>query len=391
MKRLLMALPILTLLAACGEGTLFTRSMEEGVAVLTYHRYEPPATDPYRVEPGPVLGAAQGADTYLLGAAEVAGITPDGLVIVDDRREGRIHRFSLDGSHLGAFGRRGSGPGELGSRYHVTFVDSTDITVYAEGRLLSFAHDGTYRKEWRPDPGIPLNRMMNAFQHPVPLEGKSGYISPARRFVAPRAGEEEGRYTIQLQVLDGSFARVTSVVDTTLVRRMIWLPGNYGVPAPFQEDLLFGIAPWQPLAWNWSPEEDRIDFLDTGTMTRSAVVIPWTREPVREADREEVFNRYRGEQEAVARERIRVPDRLPAIGPMMWDGTGRLWVFHYQGAEAEEAGEPRLATVLDREGRWLFDQHLPVEPDRIEGDLFFKNTEDEQGQPVAEVYRLVER
>ncbi len=110
-----------------------------------------------------------------------------------------------------------------------------------------------------------------------------------------------------------------------------------------------------------------------------------------EADREAEFTRYSGERETAARARIPFPDTLPPIGRMMWDGTGRLWVFHAQGAEAEEAGEPRRATVLDAEGRWLFDQHLPVLPDRIEGGLFFLDTEDEQGQPVVEVYRLVER
>ena len=328
-------------------------------------------------------------DTYLLTSARIAGTTPEGEFIVDDPREGRIHRFAPEGTHLDVFGRKGNGPGELGQFFHFTIVDSTRLEVAAGNRVLRFSFEGAYLGERRPEGGSQLTMLAAGLPNPVVWEGQRAYISNIRRSFVPREGETTSPYDILLQVVDDSFLAVHSIVDSTLDSERIRLPGNRVAFKPFDTELQAAAAAWQPVAWNWGPVSDRIDLLDTATMERRAVIIPWSREPVAEADREKVYSSYSGEQEAAARARIPFPDTLPPIDVMMWDGTGRLWVVHYQGAEAEAAGEPRRATVLDAGGRWLFDQHLPAVPDRIEGERFFLNTEDEEGQPVVEVYRLV--
>lgn len=92
----------------------------------------------------------------------------DGSVLVGDRGDFALKRFSADGAHLGSFGRLGSGPGEI--RYLAPMLRCGD-SVYAgdigEGHRYSvFTLRGEYVRSFHfrppPEQSVPYRSACNA-------------------------------------------------------------------------------------------------------------------------------------------------------------------------------------------------------------------------------------
>ena len=77
-------------------------------------------------------------------------LAPSGELLVLDRDEGRVARFSADGSPVGQFARQGKGPGELERPSQIMLHDG-HILVRQSKRISRFRYDGTYKDMLRTD------------------------------------------------------------------------------------------------------------------------------------------------------------------------------------------------------------------------------------------------
>ncbi len=74
------------------------------------------------------IGMAAGDTNLVLGSIDRACRMPDGSIVVLDRIACCIRRFGPDGTFVGRYGRRGSGPGE--------YLNPSDMVVLGDGRVM---------------------------------------------------------------------------------------------------------------------------------------------------------------------------------------------------------------------------------------------------------------
>lgn len=115
----------------------------------------------WRLEEDLSVGARDGDPEYLFG--QIAGICvgSSGRIYVVDLSAGSIRVYSPDGSFINAFGRTGSGPGELGASLGPCLTqpgDTLAIPDLQNFRVNRYSADGTPVGDWRFDvgQGIPL-------------------------------------------------------------------------------------------------------------------------------------------------------------------------------------------------------------------------------------------
>ncbi len=73
----------------------------------------------------------------------------DGVWFVVDMRELRIHRIAADGTHLGSFGGRGEGPGELRRNAGPIAMLGDSVVVRDQWGLHLYDFEGTPVADWR--------------------------------------------------------------------------------------------------------------------------------------------------------------------------------------------------------------------------------------------------
>lgn len=88
-----------------------------------------------------------GEDDYKLQLSQLGrhqiGASMNGQIFVLDALANRVHILSLDGLHVGSFGRHGSGPGELRTPLALTLDNDGSVTVYdLERGMLRWSADG---------------------------------------------------------------------------------------------------------------------------------------------------------------------------------------------------------------------------------------------------------
>lgn len=146
--------------------------LEPGEAVATY--------------PDPGDGEAPA-----LGSLSALAVTEDELY-VSDQQAGRVHRFSRDGAHLNALGRKGEGPGELQRPAEVEV--GPDGTVWVAdpeaGRVTRFRPDGE------------LHSLRRA-----PYGGSDFGILPDDRMIVPSPSSE---HVLAVVAPDGGISEVAA-------------------------------------------------------------------------------------------------------------------------------------------------------------------------------------
>jgi len=102
------------------------------------------------------IGSLEGLEHEAFGGVNGIAPAPDGSFAVLDAVAMRVHRYGLDGGHLGSFGSRGEGPGEFTRPQAIARLPDGRIAV-TEGtgvsRLSLFTAEGEF-VESRP---LPLN------------------------------------------------------------------------------------------------------------------------------------------------------------------------------------------------------------------------------------------
>ena len=109
-------------------------------------------------------GEAGSADGQFDGPAGVA-LEADGTLLVVDRGNGRVQRYTREGTFLGGWGREGSGQGEFGQPWGVAVDAKGDVYVadWGNDRVQKFSSDGTYLMSFGgdPDSGAELDHPAN--------------------------------------------------------------------------------------------------------------------------------------------------------------------------------------------------------------------------------------
>jgi hypothetical protein len=345
--------------------------------------------DPYEMVPGPVFGADQNADTYLMSVASPLGVSRDQTVLVRDFREMRIHRFSSGGDHLGAFGARGAGPGEY-QRLNPPAFDGTLLYVvdHSNSRLTVVEAEGQVTQMTRLQGGEFQGWRFTVFG---PLESRSfmtieGSTSRDPETMVPRFRQ------LEIRLLNPSLELVSIPVSEVQDRPWTILRGDPSLQVipPFENiSAIVALAPDRPVAWSFG-EEFKVDCYDPLTDQRWAFQIPHKAQSVTDEMIEDYLETWatRGLIQ-VARREIKFPRHLPHIQTMLWDDEGRLWVQEYTSPETDF--ETFRFQVFSEGGEWLFQQDLVIVPSLIANDAIFAGSVDEDGNPVVSSYGLTER
>jgi hypothetical protein len=369
------------------------RTIEAGVTVVRYPSDEPPAREPYDFDTEPVLyGTDQTPDTYLLTSHRTTGVLSDGSVVVADNRTSTLHLFAPDGPHLRTIGRGGRGPGELNTVF-LTYVHRDTIVVpdVDNRRLTRFAPDGTYLGQEVLPADLPSLNMQFA---PGPgggyaiaqLDGRGigGGVSSGGAFTF--------RWEFSAFRLDAAFERLEAWLDTSYMTEWPILGNKYLAGAPFRYDdhLEYGFSR-HGLAWADGPEY-RLMILDFTTGESTRVEIPREGRPVDAAARRAFVQDYLARQyDEAALNRLDFPERMPAIGGIIWDEQGRIWVSAWVDYVPDTEDGPAPEThfdVFSADGNWLFEQTLPAMPALITSAGVYSDGALEDGTPVIRFYRL---
>lgn len=164
MKQFLLIVGLL-LIAGCSPGPAdrggdVVRTMAgDTLVVRTVRGAVWPATAEWR----PVLdiGELDGPEETAFGQLVSIAVLPDGRILAVDRQVPTIRVFAADGSYLGSWGRRGSGPGELEAPDAGLAVLSDGRVVVRDpgnARLQLFLPDGTPSDTWPVITGQFINR-----------------------------------------------------------------------------------------------------------------------------------------------------------------------------------------------------------------------------------------
>ncbi len=385
---------------ACSRGAAdpYTERVVDGVLVRTYEADTPPIVAPYEVVPATTFGLGQGADSYILVRPERLAEGPDGILYIYDQAERTIHRFSATGEHIGAFGRRGSGPGEFMALRGMHFVGGELETYDPNLRRLSFfSPSGELLGMRTSGTELPRSTLVLSRDH---LKGRQYIGIGTQASVSPV--EIHSRFT--LFALDEDLEPVAALIDSSVVTPSLLLADRPFV-SPFKSTwFLAAFRPGQPVGWTMG-EFFRIDLLDPSTLEARRLIIRRPRRPISSALREAVAAQY-AQQRLVeaARRALATETYLPQISDLQWDTAGRLWVqayapptdtsrsIHADVWPFKEFGEEVFDfDVFDREGTWLFQQPLPGKPGLITSNRIYIAAEAPDGTPIIRSYRLAPR
>lgn len=350
------------------------------------------------IEPVLSVGSLDGPDELLFGDINGGARLADGSVVLSDRQNFRVQRFSAEGEHLWSRGREGEGPGEFeyvqipegcvgGQSIIVYDIWSTRVYVYDyEGNLVD-----EYRFLYN---GLPLRNFACAPNGRLAFTGNS-----------VRMGEEEVEPGELHRVpLSLGFAGMGDTAATTLRERIPGreqrsLGGGDAMPGSiWSHDV--ALAAINDGVWLGTSDGYEIELIDwTGTTSGRILwdgpdltVTPQDVDRYRDALEES----YRNDDDPGWRARFEstwawqsdiVPEVFPAFHRLMVGDDGVLWVHDYI-----RTGERSEWLAFDSEGRWLRTLVLPARTYLLDigSDWALVRTRDELGVQRVEVRTLVE-
>ncbi|MDT8367912.1 MAG: hypothetical protein RQ745_01805 [Longimicrobiales bacterium] len=121
-----------------------------GVAIAINADFDPPEWEVG--EPLLALGSTsdEGPEQFFrVGGARIVEVGEERVLFVADGGASEIRRFAMDGKFLGAWGRRGEGPGEFGAPGPIWAVPGDSVAVWdrRNGRLSVFDFEGNLGRE----------------------------------------------------------------------------------------------------------------------------------------------------------------------------------------------------------------------------------------------------
>ena len=309
------------------------------------------------------------------GGIAALAVTRDGTTYVVDRDEPRVRVFDSTGALIRAFGRTGSGPGELQVPVGIAVAPggSMQIPDLRNARLTRFTPTG------EPVATVPLTRMPTTMAH-----------HPSRpeiwlAFTDFRRGGEVERW----RPADSS---------GTLLARLTDFPPTEGVAGTVHS---LAVAPDGGFAIGDGIREYRIRRFDAAGRPAGADIvrdIPRTEKTAEEIAEQDARMAERGAQMRATLEGRSAGAgaglRMPAVAQLRnyfdyfalrFDEAGRLWVRTGRGARGST-----IFDLFDPSGRFLGEVELPVQVRAYDlaGELLATAIESEDGVPMIAVWRV---
>lgn len=378
-----------TISCAIQRDTGTTERNVNGVRERIYHDLIPPDIDPYAIEAGLIFGTDQSEETYLLTIASPRALADDGTLYILDARQTLAHRFAPDGTYISSFGRKGQGPGEFSVLQDLTLDEGQLYTNDPFNRRITIMGlDGSLIEVVTFPDETPTSR----FVVPYRFTNGRGYLLIEKNIQVPFVKGAIPQAQFLVVQLNDALEVVSTLVDSihtfttvTLGERPMWPPFENLVPAT-------GIAPGMPIAWSYGTEF-RIDFMDPDDLRRWAVTIPHTALSLSNELKEQQIEFFDSlSRSNDTRRKMSFPDQLPHLDSMdefKWDTTGRLWIQEYRDHTSTDS--PYRFYVFSQDGEWLFRQDLVKRPMLITGEGYYSRVSAEDGTPLVQFNRFVER
>ena len=396
----------------------FTVRDSGDVEIVENHAPERPAGRFWTIDPEPefVLGGntaprgEAGDSSHLIWVVTGLARLADGRVAVLSAGNDQLLVFEPSGVLSRTIGRRGRGPGEFERAGRLQYLPPDTLVVWQTwmGAASYFDTTGVLLKS-RP---IDLGRIM---------EQRTGANAESWMYPLP-----DGSFMLQAYRSDPNFTHAPGEVlryppieffrfDQTYAARSfgVWegsqswhspsVPGSGAFPT-FAAGTQFAAGDRSP--WVYISDGDRNEIrqhsLD-GTLVR---IIRRTTGPVRVTEKAHRAWQQYWEQSLRAGgmdgssgslfNDMPKPDYYPAVGPLVVDTEGNLWVREWSD---RETGLPDQWSVFDADGRWL--GVVPGRPDlflcnrlvslgmcRLGKDYFLTVSQDEDGVERVEGYRI---
>jgi hypothetical protein len=354
-----------------------------------------------------VIGADESDTTLDLSTGAFGGLLSDGGLIVATARPALIYRFGPDGAPLGTLGRAGQGPGEFNFIQNVHLLPGDTILAFEIARRKSILYlaDGTFIGER----DIPLSTDR---QIPPLMRGRlrDGTLVHSGEALLPQApGGPEKVFRMDLPIF--SLAPEATEYDTMLVTRSAQMYASsisaMGQTMPMARPVAFGPSPLitvgEELTWVSTGDVGEVAAFRLGARTPVQLVrFEMTPRTVTDADRQrykdearEAFKNFEQmmppgmlESEIEKLEQTIFANEFPALGQLLTDKTGRIWV----GTGVAFGDTERAWMVLAPTGELIGRVTLP------EGDLFaatsdrvvIRRTDDVTGMVRFEIWGLTE-
>ena len=334
-----------------------------------------PASDvpPGMVRPELTIGVADGGEAYLFSQVWSAHRLDDGSIVVVEGRTYEVRVYDPTGEHLSTFGGQGGGPEEFGGPPWVAPIESGQLLVWDPARyfLTRYARDGELLDQVNRGSDVNAAKI-----RPFP-NGLTWQIAPSGDLLwtgpAPRGGISEGinEFSSELKLIasDGTWVDLGDWPSSQSWTFRHETEGGFrGVANP--------LAPWTASALSRShvaighPSRWEVRLHDHEGVL---VHILRARLPRTEVNGD-VVQRFRPDFERWSEgmrvgvrqleevfDQLPLPDSVPAIGHLLWDADGVLWVGKRE-AQLRRAHEYHIFAT---DGRWLGWVQLPEEVEQV--------------------------
>ena len=349
------------MVAACARGDDAAHETRDSAGIRIVESRRAAWTDDTRwrigAEPSLDIGGGDSADAYLLHRVITSEVLPGGRVAVANTGTAEVRIFDSAGRHLSTVGRRGQGPGEFSSPWHLHAMpgDSLLVVDLRGFRFNVFGPNGAFVRSYTTPvaTGAEGTELVDWFDDGTALVHRYERTEPDTQSTEPRRSRlslfriaSDGRMLDSL----GFFAAQTSVSGNLYV----W--GPYTHETAHDSTVYVGLADqYEILRYTNRGKLVGIIRRDLPNRPTTAADIAAFREaalPRDLAERENPQLRARIERMFVA---ARYAPVFPPYFHLRTDQPGNLWAQEY----TPRIGEGRIWSVFDPEGIYLGDVEMP--------------------------------
>jgi hypothetical protein len=310
----------------------------------------------------------------MLGRPRQLGVDANGRVVVFDWGVNKLLVYDSTGRFLRELGRIGEGPQEYQVPLDIDVRGDT-VGVYSpnSARSLVWRTDGTVLGQGTSAPCCAID-----FPR---LDGRGGLLVP--QWVASNGVDRAAavRWSFSGKILD------TVMLPPPDPRIPGFRMGRGMAGRPFTP-YRHGVFDSRSRYIHGFPTTYTLIFSRTGSDTARVVTLPGSRARVPESLRDSLYQRFASDKRITDRvTKDDIPSEQPLFGDLVVDELDDVWIGRLDGR-----GVVASYDVIDRDGRFLGAVAAPpgmVFPPVIRRGHFYRISENADGLPVIEVYRVV--
>ena len=320
-------------------------------------------------EPLVTIGKLDGEDPYLFTQIWDALRTPDGRIVVVEGSTYEIRVFGPQGQHQATFGGRGDGPKEFGGPPWIALAGPDTLLVWDPGHYRLSRYDlaggllaqNTIRSTVD---SLGIGQFPNGLVWQIVGDGTLLWTGPSRSWRMGEGATNSMRRFILLPSDQEGVHDFGPYVNGRVHYVERTGGGFSGMYDPFAPSHTVALGPAPDRVAISNAERWEIQVFDGAGKLRQVWRGRFRRTPVTPTMRATARRAYTGmasrlgltlRQAEKAFDAMPTRDSVPAIGVMMWDAPGNVWI-------GEREGEPRDIgdyQVLNKHGRWLSTVTVP--------------------------------